>query len=478
MDLILKKRDGARLSREELDFLVRGYVRGEVPDYQMAAFLMAVYFRGMEPGEVADLTMAMVESGDRMDLSGIPGIKVDKHSTGGVGDKTTLVLAPLVAAAGVPVAKMSGRGLGHTGGTLDKLESIPGLTVDIPPERFLEQVRRIGVAVVGQTRRLVPADGKIYALRDVTGTVDSLPLIASSVMSKKIAAGADAIVLDVKTGSGAFMKDFESALALARTMVDIGERVGRRTRALITNMDQPLGYAVGNALELREAVATLAGGGPADLRELCLVLGSHMLVLGGAARDLGEARSRLEQLLASGTALAKFQAMVEAQGGDPRALLPLTVQEPGSDPQAGVPPRLWAASAPAAPAGGLLPAARHVHLLSARAEGYVARVDALLVGRAAMLLGAGRARKEDRIDPAVGIVLRRKVGDRVRLGEPLAEVHYNDADRLPAALELLEQAYRIGEQRPVVPALILALVTREGVERYQVHESRRVMSHE
>lgn len=452
VDLILKKRDGGTLSREELDFLVRGYVRGEVPDYQMAAFLMAVYFRGMEPGEVADLTMAMVESGDRMDLSSIPGIKVDKHSTGGVGDKTTLVLAPLVAAAGVPVAKMSGRGLGHSGGTLDKLESIPGLTVDIPPERFLEQVRRIGVAVVGQSRRLVPADGKMYALRDVTGTVDSLPLIASSVMSKKIAAGADAIVLDVKTGSGAFMKDFEAALALARTMVDIGERAGRRTRALITNMDQPLGYAVGNALELREAVATLAGGGPADLRELCLVLGSHMLVLGGAARDLAEARSRLEELLASGAALARLQAMVEAQGGDPRAVLP---------------PGLSGAAAPAVPEKDLLPVARYVHLLPARADGYVARVDALLVGRAAMLLGAGRARKEDRIDPAVGIVLRRKVGDPVARGEPLAEVHYNDAGRLPAALELLERAYSIEGERPPVPPLIMALVTGEGVERYR-----------
>lgn len=451
VDVILKKRNGGTLSREELDFLVQGYVRGEVPDYQMAAFLMAVYFRGMEPREVADLTMAMVESGDRMDLGSIPGIKVDKHSTGGVGDKTTLVLAPLVAAAGVPVAKMSGRGLGHTGGTLDKLESIPGLTVDISPERFLEQVRRIGVAVVGQSRRLVPADGKMYALRDVTGTVDSLPLIASSVMSKKIAAGADAIVLDVKTGSGAFMKDFEAALALARTMVDIGERAGRRTRALITNMDQPLGYAVGNALELREAVATLAGRGPADLRELCLVLGSHMLVLGGAARDLVEARSRLEELLVSGAALARLQAMVEAQGGDPRAVLP---------------PGLSGATAPAVSQKDLLPVARYVHLLPARADGYVTRVDALLVGRAAMLLGAGRARKEDRIDPAVGIVLRRKVGDPVGRGEPLAEVHYNDADRLPAALELLERAYRIEGQRPPVPALIMALVTREGVERY------------
>lgn len=466
VDLILKKRDGGTLSREELDFLVQGYVRGEVPDYQMAALLMAVYFRGMEPGEVADLTMAMVESGDRMDLGSIPGIKVDKHSTGGVGDKTTLVLAPLVAAAGVPVAKMSGRGLGHSGGTLDKLESIPGLTVDISPDRFLEQVRRIGVAVVGQSRRLVPADGKMYALRDVTGTVDSLPLIASSVMSKKIAAGADAIVLDVKTGSGAFMKDFDAALALARTMVDIGERAGRRTRALITNMDQPLGHAVGNTLELREAVATLAGGGPADLRELCLVLGSHMLVLGGAARDLAEARSRLEELLVSGAALARLRAMVEAQGGDPRAVLPPTVQAQGGDPRAAPPPRPSTATAPTAPADDLLPVARYVHPVPARADGYVARVDALLVGRAAMVLGAGRARKEDRIDPAVGIVLRRKVGDPVARGEPLADVHYNDSDRLPAALELLERAYRIEGQYSPVPALIMALVTGEGVERY------------
>ncbi|MDI6824236.1 MAG: thymidine phosphorylase [Bacillota bacterium] len=466
VDLILKKRDGGTLSREELDCLVQGYVRGEVPDYQMAAFLMAVFFRGMEPGEVADLTMAMVESGDRMDLSSIPGIKVDKHSTGGVGDKTTLVLAPLVAAAGVPVAKMSGRGLGHSGGTLDKLESIPGLTVDISPDRFLEQVRRIGVAVVGQSRRLVSADGKMYALRDVTGTVDSLPLIASSVMSKKIAAGADAIVLDVKTGSGAFMKDFDAAVALARTMVDIGERAGRHTRALITNMDQPLGHAVGNALELREAVVTLAGGGPPDLRELCLVLGSHMLVLGGAARDLAEARSRLEELLVSGAALARLRAMVEAQGGDPRAVLAPTVEAQGGDPRAVPPPRPSAATAPTAPADDVLPVARYVHPVPARADGYVARVDALLVGRAAMVLGAGRARKEDRIDPAVGVVLRRKVGDPVARGEPLAEVHYNDDDRLPAALELLEAAYRIEGQRPPARPLIMALVTRDGVERY------------
>ncbi|MEW6399307.1 MAG: pyrimidine-nucleoside phosphorylase [Bacillota bacterium] len=457
VDLILKKRDGGTLSREELGFLIQGYVRGEVPDYQMAAFLMAVCLRGMEPGEVADLTMAMVDSGDRMDLGSIPGIKVDKHSTGGVGDKTTLVLAPLVAAAGVPVAKMSGRGLGHSGGTLDKLESIPGLTVDVPPERFLEQVRRIGLAVVGQSRRLVPADGKMYALRDVTGTVDSLPLIASSIMSKKIGAGADAIVLDVKTGRGAFMKDFESALTLARTMVDIGERAGRRTRALITGMDQALGHAVGNALELREAVATLAGGGPADLRELCLVLGSHMLVLGGVAQDLAQARSRLEELLESGAALARLQAMVEAQGGDPRAVL-----APGVSGRADAGVR----------DGDLLPVARYVHLLPADVDGYVTRVDALLVGRAAMLLGAGRARKEDRVDPAVGIVLRRKVGDPVRRGEPLAEVHYNDADRLPAALELLEHAYRIEGQRPPVPPLILALVTAQGVEHYRAGPQR------
>ncbi|MEW6545526.1 MAG: thymidine phosphorylase [Bacillota bacterium] len=466
-DVILKKRDGGRLSREELDFLVQGFVRGELPDYQMAAFLMAVYFRGMEPQEVADLTMAMVDSGDRVDLSSVPGVKVDKHSTGGVGDKTTLVLAPLVAAAGVPVAKMSGRGLGHTGGTLDKLESIPGLRVDLPPERFLEQVRGIGLAVVGQNPQLVPADGKIYALRDVTATVDSLPLIASSIMSKKIAAGADAIVLDVKTGRGAFMKDFDDALALARMMVGIGEWAGRRTRAVITGMDQPLGYAVGNALELREAVATLAGQGPADLRELCLVLGSHMLVLGRAAASLDEARTRLEELLDTGAALARLRAMVEAQGGDPRALvadlggaglMPVSGGGEGRGGDAG-------RGGGPAQQGGLLPMASHIHLFRARGGGYVTRVDALLVGRAAMVLGAGRARKEDRIDPSVGIVLRRKVGDEVCRDDVLAEVHYNDPSRLPPALALLGEAYRIEEERPPAPPLVLALVTAEGIQR-------------
>ncbi|MQL52068.1 pyrimidine-nucleoside phosphorylase, partial [Desulfofundulus thermobenzoicus] len=380
-DIILKKRRGHELATEEINFFVQGYTAGRIPDCQAAALLMAVFFQGLTARETADLTLAMAGSGDRMDLSAIPGPKVDKHSTGGVGDKTTLVLAPLVAAAGVPVAKMSGRGLGHTGGTADKLEAIPGFKVNLSPEDFIRQIRENGLAVVTQTGNLVPADKKLYALRDATATVDSIPLIASSVMSKKIAAGAGAVVLDVKAGSGAFMRSVEDALALARTMVAIGHQVGLRTVAVISDMDQPLGLAVGNALEVREAVETLAGKGPADLRELCLVLGSHMLVLAGAVDGVEQGREKLADLLDRGQALAKFREMIRAQGGDPRV-----VENPA-----------------------LLPAAREQEPVRAGQEGYVTAIQAEGIGRAAMLLGAGRRTKEDAIDPAVGVVLHKKV---------------------------------------------------------------------
>ncbi|WP_027719250.1 pyrimidine-nucleoside phosphorylase [Desulfovirgula thermocuniculi] len=429
-DIILKKRQGQELSREEIEFFVRGYAGGEIPDYQAAAFLMAVYFRGLSFRETADLTMAMVASGETVDLSSIPGRKVDKHSTGGVGDKTTLVLAPLVAAAGVPVAKMSGRGLGHTGGTIDKLESIPGLRVSLTPQEFISQVRKIGLAVVAQSGNLVPADKKLYALRDVTATVDSVPLIASSVMSKKIAAGAEAIVLDVKVGDGAFMRTMEEARSLATTMVAIGRLVGRQTTAVISDMDQPLGFAVGNALEVREAIEALAGNGPADLVELCLVLGGHMLFLAGAAATPGEGAGRLEEVLRSGRALEKFKEMVREQGGDPK-----TVEEPDR-----------------------LPLARHREVVVARGEGYVCAVKAKKIGRAAMLLGAGREKKEDSIDHGVGVVLHKKSGDYVKSGEALATLYASDAARIPPARREVEEAFALGVEKPPASNLIREVI--------------------
>lgn len=424
-DVIMKKRQGGSLTREEIDFFVSGYVAGDIKDYQVSALLMAVFFRGLDREETADLTLAMAGSGDQADLSGIPGVKVDKHSTGGVGDKTTLVLAPLVAAAGVPVAKMSGRGLGHTGGTIDKLESIPGFSVNIAPGDFIRQVGEIGVAVVAQTGNLVPADKKLYSLRDVTATVDCVPLIASSVMSKKIASGADAIVLDVKAGSGAFMRNGREAGDLARTMVEIGKLTGRKTVALITDMDQPLGYTVGNALEVREAIDTLQGRGPADLVELCLALGGEMLLLGGKAASSEEAERILRELLANGAAVGKFKQMVAAQGGDP-----------------GVADDM-----------GMLPRAARQREVTAAAGGYVVSINAEMVGRAAMLLGAGRVSKESPIDLAAGIVLFKKVGDRVAAGEPLATMHYSTGVADNSA-ELIAQAYKISGDKVQPGALI------------------------
>ncbi len=426
-DLIRKKRDGGALDPDEIRWLIAGYASGAIPDYQMSAWLMAVYFRGMTRAETAALTRAMIDSGRRVDLSAIPGVKADKHSTGGVGDKTTLVLAPLVAAAGLKVAKLSGRGLGHTGGTLDKLESIPGFRVDLPPERFLEQVRDVGLAVAGQGPDLVPADGKIYALRDVTATVDSVPLIASSVMAKKIAGGADVIVLDVKVGRGAFMADLESGRALARAMLEIAAAHGRRAAAILSSMDQPLGRAVGNALEVREALETLAGGGPADLRALCLELGARLLVLAGAESGVGQARGKLERLLAEGAALRRFAAMVAAQGGDARV-----VEDPG-----------------------LLPAAPVTLPVTAPASGHVQRLDALEVGRVAVALGAGRAYKGQPVDPAVGVVLARKVGDAVAAGDPLATVHARRREDAERAAARLREAYHIGPEPVAPPPLLL-----------------------
>ncbi|MDR5683525.1 MAG: pyrimidine-nucleoside phosphorylase [Armatimonadota bacterium] len=429
-DLLLKKRNGGELRGDEIRFLIDGFVRDEIPDYQISALLMAIYFRGMSSRETADLTLAMAESGERVDLRRIPGTKVDKHSSGGVGDKTSIVLVPLVASAGVAVPKMSGRGLGHTGGTLDKLESVPGLRTELTLEAFCEQVARIGCAIVGQTANLVPADKKLYALRDVTATVDSVPLIASSIMSKKIAGGADAIVLDVKTGSGAFMKTVPEAEALARAMVDIGTALGRRTVAVISDMDQPLGHAVGNALEVSEAIQTLRGEGPGDLTELCLELGAQMLRLGGRVPDAKAGRDELRSRIRSGEALRKLGQMIEAQGGDPSV-----VEE-----------------------AGRLPAAPVVADVTSESGGYVQAIDAEAIGRAAMTLGAGRARKDDPIDPAVGVVVLEKVGARVERGTPLARLHARSEKSVPEASERVRGAYLIGPERPEVRPLIHRIV--------------------
>ncbi|NLC76598.1 MAG: pyrimidine-nucleoside phosphorylase [Clostridia bacterium] len=426
VDLIAKKRDGEALSEAEIHFLIDNYTKGIIPDYQMAAWAMAVYFRGMTDRETIALTEAMIRSGEVIDLSDVDGIVVDKHSTGGVGDTTTIILAPLVAAAGVPVAKMSGRGLGHTGGTIDKLETIPGMRLDLSIQEFVEQVNRIGVSIVGQTGNLVPADKKLYALRDVTGTVESLPLIAASVMSKKLASGAHSIVLDVKAGKGAFMKTPEDAFALAKVMVSIGRGLGHPTSAVITDMNEPLGYAVGNALEVREAIETLKGQGPADLTELCLTIGARLLTLAGAASGEEEGYRRLERILGSGQALEKFAQMVEAQGGNPRVTEDLE----------------------------LLPKAPVVLPVVAGADGYVAGIDCYRIGHIAMVLGAGRATKEDRINPAVGIRLCKKVGEPVAAGELIAYVHAATEQQGLEAVQKILQAYRLSDLQPEKPPLI------------------------
>ncbi|OSX54673.1 pyrimidine-nucleoside phosphorylase [Anoxybacillus ayderensis] len=425
VDLIEKKRDGHALTKEEIHFIIEGYTKGDIPDYQMSALAMAIFFRGMNEEETAELTMAMVHSGDTIDLSRIEGIKVDKHSTGGVGDTTTLVLGPLVASVGVPVAKMSGRGLGHTGGTIDKLESVPGFHVEIGNDEFIELVNKNKIAVVGQSGNLTPADKKLYALRDVTATVNSIPLIASSIMSKKIAAGADAIVLDVKTGAGAFMKDLNDAKALAKAMVDIGNRVGRKTMAIISDMSQPLGYAIGNALEVKEAIDTLKGEGPEDLQELCLVLGSHMVYLAEKASSLEEARHMLEKAMKDGSALQTFKTFLAAQGGDASV-----VDDPSK-----------------------LPQAKYVIELEAKEDGYVSEIVADAVGTAAMWLGAGRATKESTIDLAVGLLLRKKVGDAVKKGESLVTI-YSNREQIDDVKQKLYENIRISTTPVQAPTLI------------------------
>ncbi|MDE7044760.1 MAG: pyrimidine-nucleoside phosphorylase, partial [Acetatifactor sp.] len=394
-DIIMKKRNGGELSRDEIDFFVEGYTKGEIPDYQVSALMMAIYFRKMTEGETLALTMAMANSGDMLDLSRIDGIKVDKHSTGGVGDKTSLALTPMVAACGIPVAKMSGRGLGHTGGTIDKLESFSGFSTALTTEQFIDNVNRIGIAIMGQTADLAPADKKLYALRDVTATVDNMSLIASSIMSKKLAAGADAIVLDVKTGSGAFMKEEADAKALAEEMVRLGRNAGRTTIAVISDMDQPLGYAVGNALEVKEAIETLKGNGPKDFVELCMTLGSQMLIAGGKARDKEEAFAKLHAVIEDGSALKKLAEFVEAQGGDPRAVYDTE----------------------------LLPKASVIREIKSPAEGYISHIACDEVGICSLILGGGRETKESGIDLSVGIVLQKKAGDFVKKGDTLAVIH-------------------------------------------------------
>lgn len=433
-DVIMKKRNGSRLSTEEIGFFINGYTRGEIPDYQVSALMMAIYFQGMDEEETLALTMAMAHSGEMLDLSAIEGIKVDKHSTGGVGDKTSLALAPMVAACGIRVAKMSGRGLGHTGGTIDKLESFAGFSTAISREHFIRQVNEIGISIMGQTADLAPADKKLYALRDVTATVDNMSLIASSIMSKKLAAGADAIVLDVKTGSGAFMKTEEDSLALAREMVRIGNGAGRRTVAVVSDMDQPLGRAVGNALEVKEAIDTLRGRGPEDFVELCLTLGSQMLIAGEKAQDTGQARAMLQEVIENGAALEKLAQFISAQGGDPGAVY---------DP-------------------GLLPKAAYKEPIPALSDGCIRRIRCDEIGICSLILGGGRETKDSEIDLSVGLVLTAKVGDRVKKGDPLAYMYHNDPIKAAAARERFYRAYTVGTEDPAEPPVLIHRILQEA----------------
>lgn len=426
VDLIRKKRDAAPLSREEIGFLIEQYTRNAVPDYQMAAWLMAVYFRGLSPAETVDLTEAMLHSGQTLDFSDLPGAKVDKHSTGGVGDKTSLVIAPVVAAAGIRVPMISGRGLGHGGGTLDKLEAIPGFNVNLTLAEFRRAVAEVGCGLIGQTQEIAPADKKLYALRDLTGTIASVPLICGSILSKKLAEGIDALVLDVKVGSGAFMKDLKSATHLADSLKNIGTRMGKRVVALLTDMDQPLGRAAGNALEVAEAVETLQGDGPEDFRQICRELAAWMLLLGGVAATVEQGRDRYDELIRSGAGAQKFRQIIARQGGDP-----CVVDDPGR-----------------------LPQAHERRDLVSPDSGFLARMETERIGWAVMALGAGRQRVEDRIDPAVGLVLHKKVGDRVQAGEPLATVHFNHPEKWAEAQPWLEGAFQV-ESNAVLPAPLI-----------------------
>lgn len=433
-DIIHKKREGGELTGEELRFFVQGFTRGEIPDYQASALLMAIFFRGMTRRETGDLTLEMARSGDTVDLSSLPGVKVDKHSTGGVGDKTSLIIGPIAAACGVTIAKMSGRGLGHTGGTVDKLESIPGLRTDIPRQEFFEIVQRTGLSIIGQSGNLCPADKKLYALRDVTATVESLPLIASSIMSKKIAAGADAILLDVKVGSGAFMKTLEDSRALAQEMVRIGSQVGRRTVALITDMDMPLGRHIGNALEVQEAVEVLSGGGDSRLGDLCLELSANMIYLGQRAETMEEARAKAAEAVSAGRALQKLAEMVEAQGGDPSyiahpekfTLSPVCVE------------------------------------IAAPQTGYITRLDAEGCGLAAVELGAGRETKESSIDFGAGIVLLQNKGDRVEQGQPIARLYAQSESLCRRGKERFLASLEVGELAPKRGPMIVERIAEEG----------------
>jgi pyrimidine-nucleoside phosphorylase len=434
IDLIRKKRDGGPLSSLEIEYLVGGCTNGSIPDYQMAAWLMAVVLRGMTREETAALTHAMLYSGEVLDLSSLPAKKVDKHSTGGVGDKTSLVLAPLVAAGGLYVPMISGRGLGHTGGTLDKLEAIPGFRVGLTVSEFHHVLKACGCCMIGQTEKIAPADRKLYALRDVTGTVESPYLICASIMSKKLAEGTDALVLDVKTGSGAFMKKEEDAVFLAELMVETGELMGKQMAALITDMNQPLGRMVGNALEVQECIEILHGGGPPDLRELCLELGAWMFYLGGVTKTIAQAKQLCEQLIASGQAFDRFRQMVELQGGDVS-----TIDDPTRLPRT----------------------AHHVEVPSPR-TGYVAAIACEQIGTACVILGGGRERKEDAIDPAVGIVVHRKIGDKVSMGEPLCTIHCHSDAQAARARAMLEESYRIADEPPAHKTSLVHRVIYKG----------------
>lgn len=436
-DIIMKKRNGGELSKEEIHFFIEGYTRGEIPDYQVSALMMAIYFQKMTEKETYELTMSMAHSGEMLDLSGIHGCKVDKHSTGGVGDKTSLALTPMVAACGIPVAKMSGRGLGHTGGTIDKLESFPGFSTSLTTKQFIENVNRIGIAIMGQTADLAPADKKLYALRDVTATVGCIPLIASSIMSKKLAAGSDAILLDVTMGSGAFMKNLDEAVELARLMVSIGTAHGRKVAALITDMDTPLGHNIGNSLEVAESMAVLQGKGPADLTEVCLQLASNMLYLAGKG-EMAACRAMAEQVIADGSAFEICCKMFAAQGGDTSVLRDAS----------------------------LFRKAKYAHDICAPADGYIVRNDVERIGNASVLLGAGRIKKEDSIDFAAGIIMHKKLGDAVKAGEPICTLYADDDTLFAAAEEMYVGGLSIGAEKPEVPPLIYARVTSEGVERF------------